>query len=296
MNKKMIGKVKVLALVALVMATAGCAVQTSRLRGSALEYLYPEGKEAATPGSSVSLEVPLRIGLAFAPARPQVYDPFTESQKQKLLDQIAASFRERDVIARIEVIPGAYLTADGGFEEIERLKKVLGFDLVTLVSYDQHQFSESGKSSWTYWTLIGAYVVKGEKNETRTVMDAVVFDIPSRVLLFRAAGESSIGGSATPADLQKELRRKSETGFDLATENLVANLDTALEEFTEQAKSGTVRGRGTPEVKLTTAPGYTPAAGVGAGAVGGLELMALAALGAAGFAARRRFSASPRGR
>ncbi len=41
---------------------------------------------------------------------------------------------------------------------------------------------------------MGAYVVKGEKNETRTLMDAVVYDIRSRALLFRASGESGIIG------------------------------------------------------------------------------------------------------
>jgi hypothetical protein len=49
-------------------ATWGCATAAVlQRRSNALEFLYPQGKEAEPP-RDVVLQVPLRVGLAFAPA------------------------------------------------------------------------------------------------------------------------------------------------------------------------------------------------------------------------------------
>lgn len=52
----------------------------------------------------------------------------------------------------------------------------------------------------------------GEKNTTQTTLDAVVHDIKSRTMLFRAPGVSQVKGSAAAASLTGELRRDSEQG------------------------------------------------------------------------------------
>lgn len=273
-------------LVLVSLFAAGCAVEHHH-RSNALEYLYPAGAPAAEP-RDVQIHVPVRVGLAFAPASQRSGDPFSEAQKQTLLARVAEKFRERKGIAPIQVIPSSQLTPGGGFAELDRIKKGFGIDLVALVSYDQFQFSESAKSSWTYWTLVGAYVVAGEKNETRTVMDAVVYDIASRAMLFHASGNNSNKGSSTPVELGKKLRAASEEGFQRAVEDLVGKLDTALAAFQEQAASGTVHGPGTPGLAMVDAEGHPVPAGSGggAGALGVLEigavllLLGLFALGA----------------
>jgi rhombotail lipoprotein len=165
-----------------------------------------------------------------------------------------------------------------------------GIDVMVLVSFDQFQFSETGKSSWAYWTLIGAYVVKGERNETRTMMDAVVYDIPSRAMLFHASGESSQAGRSTPVDQQKKMRQASEASFASATDDLIVNLDVALDQFAEQAASGTIRGEGTPAIAMVDEQGRPVqvgggGGGFGGGALGGMELAIVAILL---LAARRR--------
>lgn len=302
-----------LAVTAALIATACGTTRQFQARSSALEYLYPRGVDARPP-ADVTLRLPVRVGVAFAPARPAYQDRFTASQKQALLERVAAAFRGGQGIGSVEVIPPGYLTlppapppgggaaagdaagpGDDGFVELDRVKAAFGIDLVALISYDQMQFSETGRSSWAYWTIVGAYVIKGEKNETRTLMDAVVYDVPSRALLFHAPGNSTVAAAATPVDVDRVLRQHSEEGFETATTDLIANLGTALGQFQQQAATGTVRGPGTPAVAVL-GPDGLPTQGDGtdgSGAVGAVELagavlLMLLALRERRVAARRR--------
>jgi rhombotail lipoprotein len=277
----------------LLLLLAACVTsRPASLKSSALDYLYPKGKAEATPARDVKLRVPVRVGLAFAPGAPSARDPFTEVQKRSLLARIADAFREKEFISSLELIPTTYLTPGGSFEEIDRLAAAFGVDLIALVSYDQHQFTETTNLSWTYLTVVGAFAIRGEKNETRTLLDAAVYDIASRALLFRAAGESSIKGSSTPVAVDRALRKASEEGFETATGDLVAHLETALEAFREQAKTGTVRGAGTPAVQIVHAA-EGGGAGGGAGSVGAGEALVAAALLAGLAVMRRRLPGGP---
>lgn len=271
------------------LAATGCAgmAKTVDRRGNALTYLYPQGAPER-PGSEIRLELPLRVAVAFAPGGSDV----PEELQLQLLQRVAGSFRDRPFLAGVEVLPSHYLNTRGSFAELDSLAAMLGFTEVVLVSYDQHQFSASGTSSWTYWTIVGAAVVQGEKNETKTVLDAVVYDVPSRSLLLRAAGQSSIQGKAHLLAVDKKLADASANGFRLAADDLIASLDQSLDGFERQAVKGTVRGPGTPAVSVFDSASGRPvevrADGTGFDWGGALELtqgfaiLVLLGLGAAG--------------
>ena len=277
------------ALLVLATLSLSCATTSRRVRSNALEYLYPNGAPAV-PARDVRLQLPVRVGIAFVPESGMSYggDALDEVGKRALLERVAAAFRNREGIASVEPIPSSYLAAGGGFEELDRIRASFGIDLAALVSYDQLQFSDSGNASLLYWTVVGAYVVKGERNETRTVVDTIVYDLPSRAMLFRASGQSSIGGRSTPVGREATLREKAGAGFDVAVDDLIAQLDRALSQFQEQARSGTVRGPGTPAVEIVDASGQPAGSGTGAGAVGAIEVAVGAALAAAAWAGTRR--------
>jgi rhombotail lipoprotein len=257
---------------------AGCAPAHRQIKSNALEYLYPKGA-LAVPASDVVLKVPVRVGVAFAPPRSDWQETFTEEQKQALLAKVAAAFRDRPPIGTVREIPTIYLQSHGGFDDLDRVAAAYGIDLIALVSYDQVQFSDTTSASLAYWTIVGAYFVKGEKNETKTLLDAAVFDIPSRAMLFTASGRSGVTGHATPLGAERSLRDRSEEGFHQATDDLIANLTTSLDAFRTQAASGTVHGPGTPAVTVVdTAGGGGGAGGSGGGAAGLWDAIALAAL------------------
>ncbi|MFY9822024.1 MAG: rhombotarget lipoprotein [Thermoanaerobaculia bacterium] len=256
---------------------------------SALDFLYPQGITAASPASEVVLKLPLRVGLAFAPSRGYQHDPITEEQKQKLLGRVAAAFKENKAISHLEVVPTTYLQPGGGFANLDQVRSSLGLDLMVLVSYDQAQFIESTRASWTYLTVIGPLLIEGEKNDTRTVMDAVVYDIHSRALLFRAAGESKVNGRSNPLNVERKRRIYAAEGFEQATKGLIDNLNAALTRFDEQARNGTVQGPGTPAIAMYDAKGARiTARGSGGGGALGIPELILAALIGFSLLARRR--------
>ncbi len=275
---------------------AGCASPTVQHKAGVLEYLYPAGVQP-TPPADVHLALPLRVGVAFAPSSGATqtsgsfwtgdlgaYSPVLDgAEKQRLLQRVVDAFQGTEGVQSIQIVPASYLKPGGGFENVDQLRALLGIDLIALLSFEQTQFQDFNKASLTYWTLVGGYFIEGNENETHTFVDTSVFDIPSRALLFNAGGRSKVQQSATILESSAKLRADSAKGFELAIADMIAQLSVALAAFREQAKSGTVRGTGTP--KLAVEGGAGGAAG--AGASGALEL-ALALCLAGGWSLRRR--------
>ncbi len=218
---------------------AGCATPPPQHAStSVVEYLYPNVNDPVIAPSTPVLTLPLRVGLAFVPTQGRESRSFglTEARKSEILEAVAKHFRQLPFVKSIEVIPSAYLRPRGGFANLEQIRTMYGVDVIALVSYDQVQFTDEGFLSMTYWTLVGAYIVRGEKNDTHTMLDTVVYDIPSRKLLFRAPGVSEIKGSATRINLPEQLRADSQTGITRASADMVDNLDAQLIAFKEKVR------------------------------------------------------------
>jgi rhombotail lipoprotein len=280
--------------------SVACNSTPAQRRAGVLDYLYPSGAKPEPP-QDVHLAIPLRVGVAFAPASSEgqsMSQPlFTlsggfnygisldESDKQRLLQRVVDAFKGTEGVQSIQIIPSTYLKPGGGFENVDQLRSLLGIDLIAILSYEQSQYQEYNKASFTYWTLVGAYVVKGNKNDTHTFVDTSVFDIPSRALLFNAAGQCKNTASATALEASEQLRKDSLAGFQKAVDDMIVQLQGALVAFREQGKSGTVHGAGTPGLSVSHADGAGGGGGTGAGA-SGLELLAAFALLAC--ASRRR--------
>ena len=246
---------------------AGCASQRVSTKSSVMDYLYPNSSDTFVEPSMPYLKVPLRVGIAFVPESTdrgyahnywtgRTYSGgLTEAKKIDLLENIAGNFKELDFVGSIEVIPTAYLTPKGGFSNLSQIKTMYGVDVIALVSYDQVQFTDEGMLSLSYWTIVGAYVVSGEKNDTNTLMDTVVYDIDSKKLLFRAPGTSHVTGSSTPVNLSEELRADSIKGFENATEMMVSNLQSELKKFKQSIKDNP------SQAQVAYREGYTGGAG-----------------------------------
>ena len=254
-----------------VVLITGCAAQQTRTKSSVVDYLYPEGSEVIIQPSVPTLKLPLKVGIAFVPEQGTTSQgsnvwtgwagsggtgaALTSVSKTELLDKVASNFRKLEFVSDIEVIPSDYLTANGGFSNLEQIQTMYGIDVIALVSYDQVQFTDEGFLSLTYWTIVGAYVVSGEKNDTSTMLDTVVYDIKSKKMLFRAPGTSIVKSNATPVNLSEELRHDSIQGFNLAADRMTENLNTQLVNFKEKIKSN-------PEqVKIVHSEGYSGGGG-----------------------------------
>lgn len=230
----------ILFIVSLFVAATLGGCETSRTRhnaASVVDFLYPDIKNPVAVKTGVPvLTLPLRVGIAFVPGSDYRGSALTEKQKMDLMQQVAGHFKKYPYVKDIELIPSAYLKPKGGFANLDQIRTMYGVDVIALVSYDQVQFTDQDFLSLTYWTIVGAYVVPGEKNDTSTMLDTVVFDIPSRKMLFRAPGIHHIKGRATPANLSEELRLDSETGFNEAAKQMIENLDLQLAVFKDKVK------------------------------------------------------------
>jgi rhombotail lipoprotein len=240
-------------LPSLLLATfiSGCvATGSTKHATSAVDFLYPNIKEPVEmPGIPV-LNLPLSVGIAFVPGEGGgsfggynfvtggrlVHFSLSEDIKIKLMNEVADHFKTYSFVKDIKIIPSSDLTAGGSFANLDKIRTEHGVDVIALLSYDQAQFTDEGVVSLTYWTLVGAYVVPGEKNDTHTMLDAVVYDIKSRKMLFRAPGTSHTKSHATPVNIAEHLRADSEAGFDLAAKDMIVNLDDQLARFREKVK------------------------------------------------------------
>jgi rhombotail lipoprotein len=224
------------ALLLLCAALAGCSTPSKHTATSAVDFLYPNVREPVVTPETPVLRLPLRVGIAFVPADYRGNSTLTETKKTEVLEQVANHFRKSRFVRSIEVIPSAYLRPKGGFGNLDQVRTMYGVDVIALVSYDQAQFTDQGLLSLTYWTIVGAYVVRGQKNDTHTMLDTVVYDISSRKLLFRAPGTSEVKASSTYVNMSEQLRANSEAGFAQATTDMISNLDTQLVAFQEKVK------------------------------------------------------------
>lgn len=267
-------------------ALTACASTTQHRAASVVDYLYPANKEVVVTPSIPTLNLPLKIGVAFVPGAADAYSLATavpSSDRQKLMNQIADHFRKQVFVKNIEVIPSSYLTPKGGFENLEQVGRMFDVDVIALLSYDQIQFTNQSRSSITYWTIVGAYFVQAEKNDTRTLLDAAVFDVKSRKLLFRAPGVSTVKGSAAPVNVEEARRHDAAEGFQVAATNLLGNLDTELEAFRTKVRESKT------DVKVAESEEYKARkSSSGGGAADATLIVAAAMLGAGALSSRRR--------
>lgn len=221
-------------------------------RSSTIEFLYPDEKSEAKAPSVPHLKIPLNVGIAFVPdhARNHRNQVISEDQKQQLLRSVAKQFASLPFIKNIETIPTTYLRPGGGFDNLRQLRTMLGIDVIALVSYDQVQHTDEDALALSYVTIIGAFLINGERNDTSTMLDTTVFHIPSEQLLFRAPGTSQVKARSSAVGHSKSLREDGLAGMQNANKQMIQNLHSELIRFQERIKQR-------PEqFKITRAEGY----------------------------------------
>jgi len=265
---------KILCLLGLfTICLAGCSAMwgwgdtRTGVSSSLVDYLYPDGEVPPDLQDRIPhLKLPLRVGIAFVPAQSAT-GTISEATKMQLLDEVKASFADREYISHIEVIPETYLRSSKGISGMQQVARLYGADVMALVSYDQVAVSEDKPSGFLYWTIVGAYVVKGTSNEVQTFVDTAVFDVGTSKLLFRAPGSDTLSDRSTLAGSPEALRKGRDASFGKAMQVMTANLETELGNFEQRIQED-------PGVASTEwKPGY------GGGATDWWLLLALAAGG-----------------
>jgi rhombotail lipoprotein len=249
----------------------GCTSPTTTTRQSSLlDYLSISDQTA--PAAVAKVQLPLAVGVAFLPggsvASQGVWKTggrteavfITAQDEAQLAATVQARFSGKPWVGGVKVIPSFYLHERGGFPDMARVAALNRVDVMILVSLNQVQFTSPKWYSMANWTGLGAYTMRGDKNDTSTFIDAAVFDVASCSLLFRATGTSTAKGSATWAGREEKLRKQSVASLNQAVEDLCGHLDGAVAAF----KRDVLKGR-RKDVRLldrdgiaVADPGYDP--------------------------------------
>tara|TARA_R110000850_G_scaffold76642_4_gene166353 strand:- start:1274 stop:2104 length:831 start_codon:yes stop_codon:yes gene_type:complete len=204
---------------------------------SLVDYLYPDGEVPPNHDQTIPvLNLPLTVGLAFVPSQQDSAFMLPEAKKTELLEQVKEKFAGLDYVKEIVIVPETYMRSSRGFEGVGQIARLYGLDVVALVSYDQVAVTSETKSSVLYWTIVGAYFIKGNQNQATTFVDTAVFDVASRKMLFRAPGVSETQQSSTLVEVNQASRAAREKGFELAMQDMSGNLALELDQFKEKIK------------------------------------------------------------
>lgn len=215
----------------------GCGAPREHHSSSSLvDFLYPSGALPPAENSIPQLHVPLRVGLAFLPS-PNGAGP-DAALREQLLERVRQHFSDRKFVSDIVIIPDYYLGTQRGYPGLEALQRLYALDVVALVSYDQVTHTQENNWSLGYITIVGAYVLKGDRYDVATLLDLAVVDPATRSLILRAGGVDTRHGNSTLIDLPHDTRDSSAAAFSAAADQMIAHLDSALADFQAQVRAG----------------------------------------------------------
>jgi rhombotail lipoprotein len=217
---------------------SGCSTHAHN-SSSLVEFLYPHGNPPPEQNAMPQLRIPLRVGLAFLPSRqPDPLGALDAAHQQELLERIRQRFLSRKFVADIVLLPDYYLSSRQGFEGLAGLQHLYSVDVMALVSYDQVTHADSNNWSLGYLTIVGAYVLKGDRHDVSTLVDLAVVDPASRSLVLRAGGTDTRHGNTTLIDSQRDTREATRESYDAAAEQMIQHFDAALLTFEADVRSG----------------------------------------------------------
>jgi rhombotail lipoprotein len=142
------------------------------------------------------------------------------AHRQELLERIRAHFSSRKFVTDITIVPDYYLAGRAGFEVLAGVQRLYGVDLMG------------------YLTIVGAYVLKGNRHDVATLVDLAVVDPATRSLVLRAGGTDTRHGNTTLIDSERETRAAANQSYDAAAEQMMQHFDTALTNFEADVRSG----------------------------------------------------------
>jgi rhombotail lipoprotein len=201
-------------------------------------FLYGNN-EIPPVADEVHLELPIRVGVTFLASQrrsgPSAID------RDQVLSAIRDNFKSRPYVSEIVPIPDYYLRTGGndGLTQVEQISRLNRLDLFAIVSWDQVTDTTANKNSLAYLTIVGAYFVRGDRNETHTLLDIALIDPRTKTLVLRSGGASALAGNTTLIDADRHETAQRSQGFELATANLVDNFKRELTEFEGRVREGT---------------------------------------------------------
>ncbi|QOX78243.1 rhombotarget lipoprotein [Trichlorobacter lovleyi] len=223
-------------LVACFVFCSGCASYNSGLRtvqkqSNLASFLF-SCNQPQTPAQKAPLQLPARVGVAFVPGDPASSN-LPETTKKEVIETVRAQLaKHTKYVAGAQAIPSIYLTPRGGVQNLEQVAQQFGVDVIVILGANQFQKHERNSlAALLDVTIIGQYLIPGNTVDTATVLEAAVYHVPSRALIFRTDGANKKRSRSTRYGSSQTAQNDAADSILDASKKLVVSIGEALVGF-----------------------------------------------------------------
>lgn len=213
----------------------GCAeagsVRTVHRQSNLATYLFG-GNAPQHPLQKIPLTLPARVGVAFVPGDPGT-ENIPDTTRKEVVEAVRSQFAKHGrYVAGAQNIPSMYLTPKGGVNNLEQVARQFDVDVIVLLGASQFQKHERNSlAAFLDVTIIGAFVIPGNTVDTSTVLEAAVYHVPSRALIFRSDGTDRQQSRSTRFGSSSAAQNDAVSSIEEASKKLVASIADALVKF-----------------------------------------------------------------
>lgn len=212
----------------------GGSVHTVQRQSSLATYLYAGKESAGTVPQKRPLIPPVRVGVSFVPADGKNLD-IPETTKKQVIDTVRAQLAtHKRYVSAAYAIPSSYLRPQGGVAELEQVAREFDVDVIVLLAANQFQKHERNSlAAFLDITIIGGFVIPGNTVDTNTVLEAAVYHVPSRALIFRTDGSDVKTSRSTQFASSGAAHNDTVSSIEDASKKLVMSIAQSLVKFEE---------------------------------------------------------------
>jgi rhombotail lipoprotein len=228
-------KTTVFVLATSLILCAGCAYgvnpHTVQRQSNLASYLFGDCAPQQ-PAQKVPLTFPSRVGVTFVPNDP-ASPSIPETAKKEMIDSVRSLLaKHTKYVAGAQNIPSTYLSPKGGVCNLEQVARQFDVDVIVLLGANQFQNHERNPiAAFMDITIIGAFVIPGNTVNTSTVLEAAVYHVPSRSLIFRTDGTDKISSRSTQFGSSQSANNDAVSSIENALKQLVVSIGGALAGF-----------------------------------------------------------------
>lgn len=213
----------------------GCAysssVRTNQNQSNLATFLFG-GATPQRPSQKVPLAIPARVGVVFVPGDPAL-SSIPETTKKEVVEAVRSQLSKHSrYVAGAQSIPTMYLSPKGGVSNLEQVAGQFDVDVIVLLGANQFQKHERNPlAAFLDLTVIGAFVIPGNTVDTSTVLEAAVYHVPSRALIFRTDGSDKKASRSTEFGSTRAAHNDAVSSIEDASRRLVVSISDALVGF-----------------------------------------------------------------
>lgn len=212
---------------------SGCAsynngIRTVQKQSNLASFLF-SGNAPQAPAQKAPLILPAKVGIAFVPGDPASSN-LPETTKKEVIEAVRSQLaKHTKYVAGAQAIPSIYLTPRGGVQNLKQVAQQFGVDVIVILGANQFQKHERNSlAAFLDVTIIGQYLIPGNTVDTATVLEAAVYHVPSRALIFRTDGANQKRSHSTRYGSSQTAQNDAASSILDASKKLVLSIGEAL--------------------------------------------------------------------